>query len=174
MKHIKITTLFITILFVFQTTIIQAQEEKDPTQITPCEKWTEDATKDSKNEKYKGKLCTDLLEGLPCAALAEGKCTADNCALGAHKKDLCYAIITGSGLKGIEIYVAIMYRYASWIIGIAGVLMIIIAGIQIALGGASQEAYTQGKKRIMQVIAGLVLFFLIGVILRTINPHFFT
>lgn len=96
------------------------------------------------------------------------------CVPGAERNGVCYAVISPTGLGAIEAYVAVIYRYAGWTIGILGVLIIIFSGIQFSLGGASPDKVNEAKKRIFQVIGGIVVFFLIGVILRTINPNFFT
>lgn len=146
---------------------------------TFCELWSD--------KKVEGKVCTELIEGVPCETLEGGRCSADNCYPAGGGKlaegvagppelgtiNMCYAVITPTGLQGFQVYVAMIYRYASWAIGILAVLVIIIGGIQMSLGGANQENVTKGRKLIFQAILGVALFFLIGVILRTINPTFF-
>ena len=57
--------------------------------------------------------------------------------------------------------------------GGVAVLMIIIGGVQIATGGGDQNNVTEGKTKIMQALAGLVILFLSGLILYTINPTFY-
>jgi len=132
---------------------------------TACEAWAND------NQNHNGKVCTDLLEGVPCSTLEEGRCTKDNCA--KQEGDICKAVISPTGIGGFMSFIAMIYRYASWAIGILAVLVMIIGGITMSIGGASQESVNKGKKLIIQAIEGVILFFLIGVILHTINPNFF-
>ena len=124
------------------------------------------------------KVCTDLLEGVPCSSLEGGDCIVDqNCAYGGietiNGMRVCKAVISPTGIAAFMSFIAMIYRYASWAIGILAVLVIIIGGIMMSIGGANQESVTKGKKLIFQAIGGVILFFLIGVILHTINPNFF-
>ncbi len=148
---------------------------------TPCEIWSQSLPKDKKETR----VCTDLYEGLPLAVLEkEDDCVKEgigrrNPQTGkieeAGEKDrICYALLTSSGISGFQAFIGTIYRFASLAIGIVGVLMIIVAGIQITIGGASPDQVASGKKRIIQIIAGMVLFYLIGAILRALNPSFFT
>lgn len=67
-----------------------------------------------------------------------------------------------------------IYRYVGWIIGVLAVLAVIISGLQMTIGAAAPDQTKQAQKRIAMIISGVVLYFLVGVILRTINPNFFT
>lgn len=81
------------------------------------------------------------------------------------------------GKDGGEIlanYAQQIYFWLAAAIGIFAVLFLIIGGLQIMLGGANQESVSSGRKRILAAILGLVLLFLASLILRTINPNFFT
>ncbi|MFA5747816.1 MAG: hypothetical protein WC872_01750 [Candidatus Absconditabacterales bacterium] len=51
--------------------------------------------------------------------------------------------------------------------------VIIVGGVMISTGGASQENVTQGRKLIMGVVKAIAILGAIGVILRLINPNFF-
>lgn len=81
--------------------------------------------------------------------------------------------ITGkSGTDIFSQYVGALYKWAAGIVGIITVLIIVFSGVQISAsadGGQIDEA----KHRIMQSIIGLVILFLAGLILYTINPGFF-
>lgn len=82
-----------------------------------------------------------------------------------------------SGQDGVSLfsnYIQQIYRYGASIIGIICVLVIVVSGIQISLGGANSELVNQGKERIMQAMLSLLLLFGSALILRTINPGFFT
>jgi len=52
-------------------------------------------------------------------------------------------------------------------------LLVIVGGVMIASGGASESGYTDGKKLIGKVVIAIVLLGMMGVILRLINPSFF-
>ncbi len=71
-------------------------------------------------------------------------------------------------------YLSLIYTYMSGlIIGIA-VLFVVVGGIQIATAGGESEGVNKGKKRIIQAITGVILWFTASLILYTINPTFFT
>jgi len=79
-----------------------------------------------------------------------------------------------TGLDLIGFYITILYQYGAALIGIVCVFIIVISGIQIIAGGANAEMVTQAKNRIMQSLLSLALLFLSAVILKTINPEFFS
>lgn len=78
---------------------------------------------------------------------------------------------TGAGL--IKLYVKQMYIFGAGIVGFIAVIIIIYSGIQISVSGVSGDI-TASKDRIIQAISGIVLLFLSGLILYTINPTFFS
>jgi len=81
------------------------------------------------------------------------------------------------GETGVELlsnYIWVLYKYTASMIGIICVLVVVISGIQISVGGVSSEAVTQGKSRILQAIASLVLLFLSAALLQAVNPGFFS
>jgi len=51
------------------------------------------------------------------------------------------------------------------------IVMVMIGGLQYALGAGSQEQVSKGKKRIVSAIVGLVLLLFAYVILYTVNPN---
>jgi len=53
-------------------------------------------------------------------------------------------------------------------------VLVIVGGVMIAASGADGSAYGQWKKLIMKVIIGIALLGMMGVVLRLINPNFFT
>ncbi len=137
------------------------------------------------------KVCTELLEGVPLATLAKGvSCFppeggklivnrgtggVERIGTGANgQSKICYALLTPTGLKAFETYVAMVYKYVGWIIGVLAVLAVIISGLQMTIGAAMPDQSKNAQKRIGMIISGVVLYFLVGVILRTINPNFFT
>lgn len=82
-------------------------------------------------------------------------------------------IIGDSGASIIKIYVKQIYIWAAGTIGFISVIIIVVNGIRISVSGASGDI-TQAKERILQSISGLVLLFLSGLLLYTINPTFFS
>ncbi len=83
-------------------------------------------------------------------------------------------ILTKGGTVAIYGYIGMIYRWGASIVGIIAVTVIILSGIQISAAGGDQEAVGSAKKRILQSIAGIIVLFLSGLILYTINPTFFT
>lgn len=53
-------------------------------------------------------------------------------------------------------------------------IAIVIGGVRMSMGGADEAQYTEGKSMIMHVVIALALMWASGVILRLINPNFFT
>lgn len=86
-----------------------------------------------------------------------------------------YQVIRGKdGGEILENYTRVIYLWLTGAVGIFAVLFLVIGGIQIIVGGTNQESVAEGRKRILAALLGLVLLFLASLILRTINPNFFT
>lgn len=79
-----------------------------------------------------------------------------------------------SGTSLLYGYISRIYRWAASVVGVMAVLYLIWGGIQIATAGDNSGKIDEAKQKIFQSIAGLILLFLSGVILYTINPNFFT
>lgn len=76
-----------------------------------------------------------------------------------------------SGSDLIYRYVKMIYLWAAGTIGIISVFTLVYSGIGISVSaGGDIDKY---KQRIMQSLIGLVVLFLSGLILYTINPTFF-
>lgn len=83
--------------------------------------------------------------------------------------------VTGkTGVGIIENYLGTIYQWMAGIVGAVAVLMIVVGGIQIITGGGDQNNVSEGRSRIIQALVGLVVLFLSGLILYTINPTFFS
>jgi len=82
--------------------------------------------------------------------------------------------LSKSGVDMLYIYIGAIYRWGASVIGIIAVLVIVISGIQISAAGGEQSVVTSAKTRITQSLIGIVILFLSGIILYTINPTFFT
>ena len=79
-----------------------------------------------------------------------------------------------SGVSLLSNYVGLIYRWAAAIVGMISVVIIIVSGVQISIAGGDTGKIDEAKKRIIQSLAGLIVLFLSGVILYSINPNFFT
>lgn len=141
-------------------------------------------------EVFAGEVSTDenlvanVYKGLCCLVVEDktGKCrdaraiytedfgTCNSNALQCEKRQW---IIGVSGAGIIKVYVKQIYSWGAGIAGFIAVVVIIISGVQIQISGVSGDI-SQAKQRIMQSIAGLVLIFLSGILLYTINPGFFS
>jgi len=136
----------------------------------PCQEWYEDG-----NEQG---ICVELIapfeDKSKCEPCDDVENTKEKEECEKRKKECELGIVTGKSSDDfIQNYVGKIYRFAAYLVGGVSVMMIIIGGLQIALGGGFQEQQTQGKDRITAALTGLVLFFIAGLILYTINPNFF-
>ncbi len=80
------------------------------------------------------------------------------------------------GTDGLDIlmkYTSMVYTWIVSLVGAVCVLIIIVSGIQVTMGGLSQEEVSQAKDRIGRSLVGLVVLFLSAFILYTINPIFY-
>jgi len=78
-----------------------------------------------------------------------------------------------SGTELIYNYVGMIYKWAAGTVGIISVFVMVFGGIEIITAGADSAKIENAKKHIMQSLSGLVILFLSGLILYTINPTFF-
>lgn len=68
-------------------------------------------------------------------------------------------------------YIAGLYKYLITIAVVISMVMIMIGGLQYALGGINQEQKSKGKDRIKNGVTGLILLLTTYLILFTINPQ---
>lgn len=118
-----------------------------------------------------------------CTKLDPGKSSATNiCKIKAKcetDKDLgenvsCQRIQILHAESGSDLifkYVRMIYLWAAGTIGIVSVFTLVYSGIAISASAGGDIAGF--KQRIMQSLMGLVVLFLSGLILYTINPTFF-
>lgn len=114
------------------------------------------------------------LSTIPCKTLDD---VASGASADLQVKYSCrqiQAVLSKGGTSLLYGYIGMVYRWGASMVGIVAVLVIVISGIQISAGGGDPEAINSAKKRIIQSIAGIVVLFLSGLILYTINPTFFT
>ncbi|MFC1615849.1 hypothetical protein ACFL21_01800 [Patescibacteria group bacterium] len=81
--------------------------------------------------------------------------------------------LTKGGTTTIQAYIGTIYRWGASMAGLISVVVIILNGIRISAAGGDTQAIENAKTRILQSIGGLVLLFLSGLLLYTINPNFF-
>jgi len=81
--------------------------------------------------------------------------------------------ISGTGGGYIINYTKILFAFIAGLVGVLAMLMLIIAGVQIIIGGAEAKN-TQAKERIIGALGGLVVLAMGGWILYVINPCFFS
>ncbi len=102
--------------------------------------------------------------------------TYENCyksgegAYGCSKRQW---VIGSSGLGIVKLMVKQIYTFAAFSVGTMAVGTMIFQGIMISVSGVSGDI-TEAKTKILQALAGIVLLFLSGLILYTINPEFFS
>lgn len=84
------------------------------------------------------------------------------------------AILSKGGTALIYGYIGMIYKWAASIVGVISITVIILSGIQMSASGGDPEALSKAKTRIVQSLAGIIILFLSGIILNTINPNFFT
>lgn len=83
-------------------------------------------------------------------------------------------IFAESGVDLIKQYVGLIYRWATGIIGIVAVLVIMVNGIMISTAGGDDGKVSAAKERIIQSLTALAILFFAGIILYSINPNYFT
>ena len=123
-----------------------------------------------------GVQCMGNAQGATCMELST-KEACDTCCykIPLHESIGDTDVIRGrTGMELLTQYISMIYKYGASILGIICVLIIVISGIQIIAGGAQADFVTQAKTRIMQALLSLAILFLSAVILKTINPGFFT
>ncbi len=88
--------------------------------------------------------------------------------------EISKSIGANSGVGLIKNYVSMIYKFGSMFIALVAVLVIVISGIQMTTGGIDPNAFESAKERILAALLSLLLLFSSAMILKTINPGFFT
>jgi len=102
------------------------------------------------------------------------KCEGNDTDLGKNVSCQRIQVIQAdSGSDLIFKYVRMIYLWAAGTIGIISVFTLVYCGIGISAAGGDSGKIDPLKTRIMQSLMGLVVLFLSGLILYTINPTFF-
>lgn len=89
-------------------------------------------------------------------------------------KDKVKSISANSGTELVLNYVSMIYKFGAALLGIIAVLIIVVSGVQLMVGGIDDASVSAAKDRILQAILSLVLLFSSALILKTINPGFFS
>ncbi|MCD6109915.1 hypothetical protein J7J83_04120 [bacterium] len=128
--------------------------------------------------KYCFRVCSILDPNKPGTKV--NKCKIQDSCDTAGDKDLgktscqrIQVIKADSGSDLIYKYVRMIYLWAVGTIGIISVFTLVYSGIGISMAGGDSGKIDNYKNRIMQSLTGLVILFLSGLILYTINPTFF-
>ena len=124
------------------------------------------------------KYCYRVCEFKPAKEGSQpmNKCVIqDNCEkVTDFKNQTCQRIQVIKAESGVDLiykYVRMIYLWAAGTIGIISVFTLVYSGIGISVSsGGDIDKY---KQRIIQSITGLIVLFLSGLILYTINPTFF-
>lgn len=74
------------------------------------------------------------------------------------------------GFMGVMFLLKGLIKYATFLVAIIGVFMLVVSGIQYSIAGASHDAQKHSTERIQKVIMGLTLLFMVGFILNTVAP----
>ena len=91
-----------------------------------------------------------------------------------HTCQKIQVLLSNSGTLVMYTYIGYIYRFATNIVGLIAVMIIIFSGIQIATSGGDTEVLSSAKSRIIKSLGGIAVLFLSGLILYTVNPTFYT
>lgn len=96
----------------------------------------------------------------------------DKCTTSAVNCEKRQWVIGGSGIGIVKLMVKQIFTFGALAVGSIAVGTIVFQGIKISVSGVSGDI-SESKNKILQAIAGIVLLFLSGLLLYTINPEFF-
>lgn len=130
------------------------------------------AVKESNDTKFCFRVCSKDAKTTNICKI-KPTCETDNDIGSSFSCQRIQVIKTTSGTDLIFIYVRMIYLWAAGIIGIISVFTFVYNGILISAAGGDSAKIETAKGRIMQSLVGLVVLFLSGLILYTINPTFF-
>ena len=81
-----------------------------------------------------------------------------------------YKCTIESGFGSVMLILKGLIKYATFITALVGALMLVYAGIEYSMSGASWGDIKNAKGRITKILAGLSLLFLIGFVLNSVAP----
>ena len=88
------------------------------------------------------------------------------------------AILTGcagaenGGGEGIKCVIRLVVDILSVLVGIVGVIGIVIVGIQYLTAGGNEEQTRKAKRRLFEIVIGIIAYVLVYAILRWLLPVF--
>lgn len=83
----------------------------------------------------------------------------------------CAKVENGHG-ESIKCVVLLVIDILSILIGIVGVIGIVVVGIQYLTAGGNEEQTRKAKRRLLEIIIGIVAYVLIYSVLRWLLPNF--
>ncbi|MDC0506033.1 hypothetical protein OAN96_00385 [Candidatus Gracilibacteria bacterium] len=86
-------------------------------------------------------------------------------------KGTYYKCPVEQGFGSVQTMIGNFIQYATFLVGLVGVLFIVINGIAYSIGGEDKSG---PKDRIMKSVSGLILLLLSGVLLNAIAPWIYT
>lgn len=104
-------------------------------------------------------IVTEQIPGMGCTSIG-----------GDTPETKKYKCTVQSGFGSVMAIFKGLIKYATFITALVGVLMLVVSGVQYSISGADKSAAEDAKKRIVKVLSGLVLLFLIGFILNSVAP----
>ena len=102
----------------------------------------------------------------------EGGSGFDKCNAVAENCDKRQWVIGSSGIGVVKLMVKQVFTFGALAVGSIAVFTMVFQGIKISVSGVSGDI-SESKNKILQALSGIVLLFLSGLILYTINPGFF-
>ena len=81
--------------------------------------------------------------------------------------------VENSNASYFFVYLIKVFRWVAGIVGVFGVLMVVVGGLQIAISRGNTGLVDAGRKRISGAVVGIALLFTSSIILITINPQFY-
>lgn len=80
------------------------------------------------------------------------------------------AILNGDqGIKGV---IELVVNILSVLVGVVGIIGIVIVGIQYMTAGGNEEKTRKAKRRLFEIVIGMVAYALIAVALNWLLPNF--
>lgn len=132
----------------------------------------EDA-KANKNMRLCFRVCAKKTDKGKRACEIKSKCEGGGDIKGDFTCKRIQVIEAEEGRTLLYTYIGMIYKWAAGVIGIVSVLTIVYSGVMISMAGGDSGKIDKAKERIIQSLFGLVVLFLSGLILYTINPTFF-
>ena len=74
------------------------------------------------------------------------------------------------GFGSVMLILKGLIKYATFITALIGILMLVYSGMEYSMSGASGWDSKHAKERIIKVLSGIVLLFLVGFILNSVAP----